>query len=335
MNDPISPLPIVDSFGRTHTNFRISVTDRCNIRCYYCMPEVVQFLPRSEILSFEEIARVVRIVAAAGVDRVRLTGGEPLVRGQLWKLIEMIRSIDGIDDVALTTNGILLAEQAQQLRDHGLDRLNVSLDTLDPAVFERITRRKGLDRVLAGIDAAIEAGFGSIRLNAVSIRAITQTEIVPLANFAREKDLELRFIEFMPLDGDEGWQSDQVLSGDQVREIIAAEVGGLTPAERPRASQPASDFQYSDGGGRVGFINPVTQPFCEGCDRMRMTAEGKFRNCLFSTEEWDLRTLLRSDASDGQIDERIRDSVSQKKRAHGIDSDQFQRPAKAMYQIGG
>ena len=328
-------LPIVDSFGRVHKSFRISVTDRCNIRCFYCMPETVQFLPRKDILSFEEIARVATIAAGVGVSRIRLTGGEPLVRGQLWKLIEMLKSIDGIDDVALTTNGILLADQARQLRSHGLDRVNVSLDTLDPKTFEKITRRKGLDRVLAGIDAAIEAGFRQIRMNAVSMAGITETEIVPLAKFARKKGLELRFIEFMPLDGDEGWDRAQVMSGELIRQTIHDAVGSLRPVNRSHAAQPATDFEYVDGNGRVGFINSVTEPFCDSCDRVRMTAEGKFRNCLFSTREWDLRTLLRNGAADDQVLATMRESVAAKAAAHGINSDDFQRPAKAMYQIGG
>ena len=328
-------LPIVDSFSRVHKSFRISVTDRCNIRCFYCMPENVQFLPRHAILTFEEIARTAEIAASAGVNRIRLTGGEPLVRGQLWKLVQMLKAIDGIDDVALTTNGILLADQAVQLRSHGLDRVNVSLDTLNPVTFEKITRRKGLERVLAGIDAAVDAGFEQIKINAVSMAGITDTDIVPLAEFAHRKQLELRFIEFMPLDGDEAWSRQQVLTGDDIRQTISQNFGLLQPVSRPHAAQPATDFEYVDGSGKVGFINSVTEPFCSSCDRIRMTAEGQFRNCLFSTREWDLRTLLRNGASDNQILDAMRDSVSAKAVAHGIDSQEFQRPAKAMYQIGG
>ncbi len=328
-------LPVVDSFGRVHKSFRISVTDRCNIRCFYCMPETVRFLPRHEILTFEEITRVAKIGASVGVSRIRLTGGEPLVRGQLWKLVQMLKAIDGIEDVALTTNGILLADQAAKLRSHGLDRVNISLDTLDPETFERITRRKGLDKVLAGIDAAIEAGFEQVRINAVSMAGITDAEIIPLAQFARRKQLELRFIEFMPLDGDEAWQREQVLTGEAIRQAIGQNVGLLEPVARPHAAQPATDYEYADGSGRVGFINSVSEPFCGSCDRIRMTAEGQFRNCLFSTREWDLRTLLRTGASDDQILATMRDSVAAKAAAHGIDSEEFQRPAKAMYQIGG
>ncbi len=299
------------------------------------MPERVKFLPQQQVLTFEEIERLVRVVASQGVDKIRITGGEPLVRSQLWKLIEMIRSIDGIKDIALTTNGLLLGEQAQQLKQAGLDRLNVSLDSVDPEMFERITRRKGLEKVLSGIEVAQNVGFEQIRVNAVSIAGISETEIVPLARFARERGLELRFIEFMPLDGDEAWENGQVLSGASVRELIAEQVGTLERASRPNQSQTALDCRNLDGGGKIGFINSVTEPFCGDCDRMRVTAEGKFRNCLFSTEEWDVRESLRSDASDAEIEAIIRECVAAKKVGHGSDDGQFVRPEKAMYQIGG
>lgn len=335
MNKALQNLPIVDSFGRVHDSLRVGVTDRCNIRCFYCMPEVVQFLPHSQILTFEEIHRIVQISASMGVRKIRLTGGEPLVRAQLWKLIEMLVSIDGIEDVALTTNGLLLAEQAHQLKDAGLHRLNVSLDSINPEVFEKITRRKGLDKVLAGIDAAREAGFEKIRLNAVSIKGISESEIVPLTAYARQNNLELRFIEFMPLDADEAWNSERVLSGTEVLRILEQQFGALEPTERIDPQQPAVDYRFVDGQGVVGFINSVSEPFCNLCNRMRMTAEGMFRNCLFSTQEWDVRELLRSGSGVGQIEDRIRECVSAKKSGHGIDSEDFVRPRKAMYQIGG
>ncbi len=341
MIQPISDLdssrpPIVDSFGRIHNNLRVSVTDRCNIRCFYCMPaDNVQFLPHKEILTFEEIVKSVGVMASMGVDRIRLTGGEPLVRKQLWRLIEMLVQIPGINDIALTTNGILLADQARQLRDAGLNRLNISLDTLNPKRFEQISRRKGLDRVLEGIAVAQDIGFDKIRLNAISIAGITENEAVPLARFAREKNLELRFIEFMPLDAEGNWDSSRVLDGDSVRRKIEDEFGELVEANRADPSQPAVDFDYTDGKQTVGFINPVSQPFCVSCNRLRMTAEGKIRNCLFSTAEWDLRTLLRAGASDLEIENLIRECVSSKKAGHGIDSDSFSRPQKSMYQIGG
>ena len=331
----MNPLPIIDSFGRIHTSLRVSVTDRCNIRCFYCMPEVVRFLPQREVLTFEEIFRVVRIASEMGVTKIRLTGGEPLVRAELWKLVEMLVEIPRIEEVALTTNGILLEEQALALKQAGLHRLNVSLDSIDPAVFQQITRRPGLEKVLAGIVAAKEAGFESIRLNAVSIKGLTESAIGPLARFARQHELELRFIEFMPLDADGAWERNQVLSGLDVFKIIEAEVGALEVATRPDPNQPAVDFQYVTGGGKVGFINSVSEPFCGSCNRLRITAEGKFYNCLFSAVDWDLRELLRSGAGDQKIDDRIRECVSAKKAGHGMDSDEFRRPQKSMYQIGG
>jgi len=299
------------------------------------MPEIVKFMPRADLLSFEEIHRLVKIVADCGVDRIRITGGEPLVRAEIWKLVEMIRKVESIKDIAITTNGLLLAEQANQLKSAGLDRLNISLDTIDPMMFEKITRRKGLEKVLAGIDAAKQAGFDKIRINAVSIKGLTESEIVPLAKFSREQNLELRFIEFMPLDGDEAWKEGQVLSGDDVRQIIDSQISALSATKVINPSQPATDFAYDDGQGRVGFINSVTQPFCGACDRMRVTAEGKFRNCLFSSVEWDVRELLRSGADDSEIENRIRECVAGKKAGHGSDDGNFLRPEKAMYQIGG
>ena len=325
----------MDSFGRVHKNLRISVTDRCNIRCFYCMPETVKFLPHKQILTFEEIRRIVRVAASAGVDRVRITGGEPLVRSEIHKLIAMIRDVDGIQDIAITTNAILLKEHAQRLRDAGLDRLNVSLDTLNPKVFEQIARRKGLEKVLQGIERAKEVGFKDIRLNTVALAGITETEIVPLATFARANDLTLRFIEFMPLDGDEAWHSDQVINGEIIREIISAKVCELLAQDQLIRSQPAVDYCYADGQGRVGFINSVTSPFCGACDRLRITADGRLRNCLFGTEEWDLISLLRDGCSDDSLLESIRLGISKKKAGHGTDDAQFERPQRAMYQIGG
>lgn len=327
--------PLLDSLGRVHTSLRISVTDRCNIRCFYCMPEVVRFLPREEILSFEEIERFARALAPLGVNKLRLTGGEPLVRSGLPTLVERLAAIEGIEDIAITTNGILLEEQAVALKNAGLQRVNISLDALTEATFRRISRRDGLDRVLAGIVAAKAAGFQKIRLNAVAIKGITEAEIVPLAKFAREQQMEMRFIEFMPLDADDQWDHDQVLTGEEIRREIESAIGPLVPAPRPVPSQPASDFAYGDGGGVIGFINPVTQPFCHDCNRLRLTAEGKVRNCLFSTVEWDARAVLRGGGSDEDLAELVRDCIWNKKPGHGIDSDQFVRPQRAMYQIGG
>lgn len=333
--------PLIDRLGRVHTSLRISVTDRCNIRCFYCMPGGhVRFRPRAEILTYEEIERFVRVVSLLGIRKLRITGGEPLVRAELWRLIERLARLDRVEEVALTTNGILLPEQAHQLKDAGLTRLNISLDTLNEETFRKISRREGLSRVLDGIQAAQEVGFKNLRLNALSIRGISEEDIIPLAQFAKAHELELRFIEFMPLDADQQWQTQSVLSGAEVREILEDAFGPLIASVRPNPSQPAVDFHFADGRGRIGFINPVTEPFCGQCDRLRLTAEGKVRNCLFSTEEWDLRRFLRNspdppEVADAQIMDCVRTAIGSKKAGHGIDSEHFLRPQRAMYQIGG
>ncbi len=336
MNTITDTSPLVDRLGRTHSSLRISVTDRCNIRCCYCMPnEQVQFRPRGEILTFEEITRFARVVMQMGMRRLRLTGGEPLVRADLSRLVEQLAALPDIDDLALTTNGILLAEQAAALRRAGLQRLNISLDTVSVEVFRKISRRDGLDRVLAGIAAAREAGFQKIRLNAIAIYNLTENEILPLARFARERGLELRFIEYMPLDAQQHWQVHDVLDGETIRRTLEAEFGPLIPVPSAHPSQPAADFEYADGGGRIGLIRPVSQPFCGDCDRLRLTAEGQVRNCLFSTDEWDARAILRGGGSDDELARLVRDCVWRKAPAHGIGNADFVRPERAMYQIGG
>ncbi len=328
--------PLIDGFGRVHTNLRVSVTDRCNIRCFYCMPaENVRFKPRRELLTFEEIERFVRVVAAMGVNKIRLTGGEPLVRHGLPLLVEKIAGVTGIHDIALTTNGILLAEQAQSLKTAGLRRLNVSLDSLRRETFFRISRREGLEQVLAGIFAAQRIGFEKIRLNAVAIRGITEPEIVPLGQFARRHGLEMRFIEFMPLDAEGKWDNAQVLTGERIRDALEAGIVPLVPLVVEDPSQPATDYAFADGIGRIGFINPVSQPFCARCNRLRLTAEGQVRNCLFSTEEWDAREILRGGGTDEDLADLVRASVGAKRAGHGINDERFVKPQRAMYQIGG
>jgi cyclic pyranopterin phosphate synthase len=326
---------LIDGFGRVHTDLRISVTDRCNLRCTYCMPADVVFLPREELLSYEEIARVAAVAAGQGIRTVRLTGGEPLLRRDLDRLVRLLVAVPGIEEVALTTNGLLLAEQAGALATAGLSRLNVSLDAIRTEAFEKLARRRGLDRVLAGLAAARAAGFRSIRINAVSIRGLSEAEIVPLAEFCRREALQLRFIEFMPLDAEGGWDEGQVLSGKEVRGILERAIGPLEPLPPADAGQPAVDWRWADGGGLVGFIDPVTSPFCDRCDRLRLTADGQFRNCLFSTTEWDARAVLREGGSDDDIAALLQACVAAKRAAHGIGSAAFERPARAMYQIGG
>jgi cyclic pyranopterin phosphate synthase len=328
--------PLIDGFGRVHTNLRVSVTDRCNIRCFYCMPaENVRFKPRRELLNFEEIAHFVRVLAEMGVNKVRLTGGEPLVRHDLSVLVSMLAQVPGVRDIAMTTNGMLLAQQASALRKAGLRRLNISLDSLNPETFFKISRREGLEQVLEGIFAAQKAGFDKIRLNAVAIRGITEQEIVPLGHFAREHGMEMRFIEFMPLDADGAWDAEQVLSGAAIRDVLEREIGPLVPLAVKDPSQPATDYAFADGRGQIGFINPVTQPFCRNCNRLRLTAEGRVRNCLFSTEEWDAREILRGGGSDDNLAALVAASIGAKRAGHGIDSEEFVKPARAMYQIGG
>jgi cyclic pyranopterin phosphate synthase len=300
------------------------------------MPLQVRFKPRDEILRFEEIERFVRIAASFGVDHVRITGGEPLVRKDVPLLVQKLSRVHGIVDLALTTNGILLTQQAAALKEAGLHRLNISLDAISEESFRLIARRDGVQRVLDGVLAARRAGFQRIRLNAVAMRGITEPEIVPLAQFARKHAVELRFIEFMPLDGDAQWNDSRVLSGDEILAVLSAEFGPLTTAARPDPSQPAVDFDFADGLGRVGLIRSVTAPFCGDCDRLRLTAEGKVRNCLFASGEYDARSLLRSGAGDDEIAGLIRDCIQAKKAGHGVDSPEFLvRPDRAMYEIGG
>lgn len=328
--------PLVDNCGRVHTSLRISVTDRCNVRCFYCMPEEgVQFKTRQELLSFEEIERFVRVSARGGVCKLRITGGEPLVRADMPRLVARLAAVPGIRDLAMTTNGILLTQHAAALKRAGLQRLNVSLDAMCEATFERIARRRGFDQVLAGIAEARRQGFRKVRLNTVAIRGINENELVPLARYARQQGLELRFIEFMPLDAERRWRDDQVLPGDEIRARLEAEFGPLVPIPRSDPSQPVVDYQFADGGGRVGFIDSVSKPFCSDCNRLRITAEGQVRNCLFSKVEYDARAVMRSGGSDEQLAALLRACIGAKKPGHGLDAPGFLRPGRAMFQIGG
>ena len=351
----VSTRRLIDSFGRVHNNLRISVTDRCNIRCFYCMPaDNVEFMPKENLLSFEEIERVVRIGTALGIDRVRLTGGEPLVRRDLHVLVRKLAASPGISDIGLTTNGILLEEQAQDLRDAGLKRLNISLDALDPEIFRKVTRREGYDRVLAGIQAARDVGFSPIKLNAVSVRGLTEDQIIPFGKLARETDTIVRFIEFMPLDADSQWQRDKVLFAHEIMGRLEAEFGALRAIDSPVSTlvhagtttslltqadaathAPAQDYEFADGKGRIGLIASVSQPFCSSCNRFRLTADGRLRNCLFSHDETDIKQFLRSDSADESIAEAMLNSIAAKKEGHEINTARFIQPDRPMYSIGG
>jgi len=326
--------PLIDTYGRLHDNLRISVTDRCNIRCFYCMPETVKFQPREQILSFEEIERFVRVAATLGVRKLRVTGGEPLVRKDLAVLIRKLAAIEGIEDLALTTNGVLLADQAQSLYDAGLRRINVHLDTLDRERFKEITRRDDLHKVLEGIEVCRRMGYGPIKINAVAVKNLVEPDIVPLARYGRERGIEIRYIEFMPLDSQGLWDRDRVLLADQMIAMLEREIGPLMeiPDRDPRA--PATEYRFADGGGTIGFIASVSRPFCLNCNRIRLTSDGKFRYCLFAIEETDVRAILRT-GSDDELRAAIRGSVQAKWLGHEINSTKFVPPPRPMYSIGG
>ena len=324
-----------DSFGRIHNNLRISVTDRCNIRCFYCMPETdVQFVSRAEILDFEEIERFARVAASLGVDKLRVTGGEPLLRRDLPVLIARLAAIPGIRDLALTTNGVLLSELARPLYDAGLRRINVHIDTLDRARFREITRRDDLPKVLAGLEACKSLGY-RVKLNAVAVKNLVEPDIVPLAQFARQNGFEVRYIEFMPLDAQNLWDRGKVLLADTMIDMLSREIAPLIPVPDPDPRAPATEYSFADGMGQVGFIASVSRPFCLNCNRLRLTADGKLRYCLFAIEEDDVKTLMRSGAPDEQIAALIRRNIAGKWEGHEINSTKFVAPPRPMYSIGG
>ena len=337
---------LIDPFGRTIRDLRISVTDRCNFRCTYCMPaEGMVWLPKSEILTFEEIERLARIfVTRYGVDGIRLTGGEPTVRAHLPVLVSKLSALSvpaesgsplagGPIDLALTTNGATLTNCVEELRNAGLNRINISLDSLDRAKFERMTRRDELDRVLAGIEAATQVGFTSVKINTVVERGVNDDEILDLADFGRRLGVEVRFIEFMPLDAEGHWVNDKVVSQDE----IVARISSVHPLESvpARGAAPADRWRYLDGRGTVGVIPTVTKPFCGDCDRVRLTADGQFRTCLFATSEFALRDLLRNGADDDVLAAEIERAVGTKWAGHQINQVNFIRPRRSMSQIGG
>jgi cyclic pyranopterin phosphate synthase len=327
-------MPLIDTFGRVHNNLRISVTDRCNLRCTYCMPEEVVFMDRGELLTFEEIVRFVQVAAPLGIDKIRLTGGEPLMRRDLPRLVRMLNDVPDIRDVGLTTNGILLADQAQAFYDAGLRRINISLDTLDGGRFRQLTRRDGLDRVIDGILASKRIGFEPIKINAVSIRGMTENDVVPLAQFARQHRLQMRFIEYMPI-GAETWEREKVYFAHEILEQLERDVAPLVPAEHYDPRAPAMEFRYADGGGEVGLIASVSRPFCANCNRLRLTSDGKLRNCLFALDEVDVKELLRGHAADEAIAEVIRGNVQTKWEGHEINTARFVKPLRTMHAIGG
>ena len=327
--------PLIDGHGRPIGDVRISVTDRCNFRCQYCMPaEGLPWLNRDSLLSYEEIARLVALLSSMGVHDVRLTGGEPLVRRELWRLVEMLSGIEAVHDLSLTTNGYLLARQVDDLVRAGLKRINVSLDSLAPDRFFQLTRRDSLAQVLEGLEAAeAHPELRPIKVNVVALKDFTEDEVVRFAEFARRTPYVVRFIEFMPLDADHSWSADKVLPNEEIRRLIN-EVYPLEAVGRDRHGT-SRRWRFADGQGEIGFISPVSEPFCGDCNRIRLTAEGMLRTCLFSLNETDLREPMRAGASDAELEAIIRDAVWRKELKHHIGDEGFIQPARSMSRIGG
>ncbi len=327
----------IDRFGRRHDDLRVSVTDRCNLRCAYCMPETPEWFAREEILSYEELTRLVEITLRSGVRKVRITGGEPLVRRDLPVFVRMLSSLTGLEEISLTTNGILLGDRAEALAAAGLHRVNVSLDTLDPERFERLTRRRKLERVLEGLAAAARAKLGPIKLNTVLVRGVNDGEVETLVERAREQGWELRFIEFMPLDNDRSWNLSRVVSGSEVRRRIERR-WPLEAAPSGDPGAPATRFRFRDGAGAVGFIDSVTRPFCGDCSRLRLTCDGTFRVCLYDPDELDLKSPMRAGASDRELESMMLRAVAAKGRGGALEileRRSVDPRTRTMHQIGG
>jgi len=326
-----------DAYGRVASSLRISVTDRCNLRCLYCMPASgIAWFEKNRMLTFEEIARVAQVLVSLGVREVRLTGGEPLLRRDLPDLVRMIRAIPGIEDLGVTTNGLLLRSMAAPLLQAGVDRFNVHVDSLERRTFEAASRRDALDQALEGLEELERLGALPIKINVVLMRGVNDHEIPRFAELARCRPYQVRFIELMPLGGGEGFEADRLVPGSEVRRRIE-EVHPLIPLGRERPAAPATLFRFADGLGDIGFINPVTEPFCGGCDRIRLTADGMLRNCLFARRETDLRTILRGGGTDEAIAAAARADVAAKGPGGCLDLNGYyqDRLPRKMWQIGG
>lgn len=324
-----------DTFGRTVDNLRISVTDRCNFRCSYCMPEEgMVWLNRRELLTYEEISRLAGIFAGLGVRKIRLTGGEPLMRRELHLLVEKMARIPGIEDIALTTNGFFLAEQAVALLKAGLTRVTVSLDSMRKDKFAAMVRRDYFDKVWAALDLVEKLPLRPIKINTVMIRGVNDDEIEEFARLARTRPFHVRFIEFMPIGADDGWAIDKVVPSKEIIDRINATGHRLVPVEY-HGSQPADRYRFEDGTGEIGFISSVSEPFCSSCNRVRLTSDGKLRTCLFSLHETDLKTMMRTGSSDGELGDAVVKAVWLKEEGHLINRPGFVRPERTMSQIGG
>jgi cyclic pyranopterin phosphate synthase len=327
--------PLVDTFGRAATNLRISITDRCNFRCRYCMPEEgMRWLDRQEILTYEEIVRLAKLFIRLGINKIRLTGGEPTLRKDVARLVAMLAPLPGLKDLGMTTNGFLLKELAGDLYRSGLRRINVSLDSLSPERFEKLVRRNHFDKVTAGLDELAKYPIRPVKINTVIIKGFNDDEVIPLANFARTRNYQIRFIEFMPLDGDDFWRRDKVMTTAEILEVLSSRYI-LLPKETRADRVPADTFYFPDSPGEIGFISSVSEPFCESCNRIRITADGHFRNCLFAIEETDLKTPMRNGATDEELAELIRQDVWRKWAGHQINLATFVKPERNMSQIGG
>jgi cyclic pyranopterin phosphate synthase len=328
--------PLTDGFGRTHRALRLSVTDRCNLRCRYCMPaEGMDWLPGDGLMTRAEIARVVGVLAGLGVREVRVTGGEPLLRRDLAQIVGAVRATPGVREVSLTTNGVMLADRVAALLAAGLDRVNVSLDSLDPERFAAITRRDDLARVLAGLDAcAGHPRLRPIKVNVVLLRGLSEPDVLPLAGLARRRRVVVRFIEAMPIDAGREWTAASVIPGEEVRAMVAAR-WPLEPMPRERASAPGARWRFADGAGEIQFVSSVSQPFCAACDRLRVTADGRLRTCLFAEEETDLLGPLRAGAEDDDLVRLVRAAVAAKQAGHGIGAEGWEYAGRPMSRIGG
>ena len=328
---------LTDSYGRRIKSMRISVTDKCNFRCTYCMPaEGLPWLKKADILSYEEILRITRVAVSIGIEQIRLTGGEPLVRRELPELVRQLHEIDGLRSLSVTTNGILLKQQARALAEAGLTRINVSMDSLSHEKFAQLTRRDQLDRVLEGLEEVGKyPSIQPIKINAVAIRGYSEDEVLDFVRFARDKAYVMRWIEFMPLDADQIWRKEDILAGADIKAIIEGSYGPLVQITSGDSSETARRYTFSDGIGEVGFINPVSEPFCAFCDRIRLTADGQIRTCLFATDETDLRAVVRATSDDEAIAETLRQAVWKKELKHYIGDKRFKRASRSMSMIGG
>ncbi|MDP3936754.1 MAG: GTP 3',8-cyclase MoaA [Deltaproteobacteria bacterium] len=327
-------LPLLDTFARKHDYLRISITDRCNLRCQYCMPEEMVWMERADILSFEEILRFTRVAVSVGVTKARITGGEPLLRKDVVSLVERLAAIEGIEDLSLTTNGVLLRKLAEPLYKAGLRRVNISLDSLRPDRYHELTRRDQLPQVLDGIEAAADAGFSPIKINAVMMKDVNVDEAIEFALLSRTRPFHVRFLEYMPLDGQELWKHEDVVTGAQILARIR-ETGDVVAVESDDLSEVARRWRFEDGEGEIGFINPVSEPFCGACSRIRLTADGMIKNCLLGNDEFNVKRLMRTGGDDEEIASLIRLAVQMKAEHHGINRPGFEKLVRNMSRVGG